>query len=56
VRLFGVVAFIIGIASLACLAIRRGQKIPTSWPDTVMMFVGIAASITGLAVFFMRFN
>jgi uncharacterized membrane protein HdeD (DUF308 family) len=56
VRLFGVAAFIVGILSLAVLAVRRGQKIPTTWPDTVMMFVGIAASITGIAVIFMRFN
>jgi uncharacterized membrane protein HdeD (DUF308 family) len=56
VRLFGVASFFIGILSLAYLVVRRGQKLPTTWPDFVMMFLGVAASITGLAVFFMRFN
>ena len=56
VRLFGVASFIVGILSLAALAVRRGQNIPTTWPDFVMMFVGIAGAIMGLAIIFMRFN
>lgn len=56
VRLFGVVSFIVGILGLAVLAVRRGQNIPTIWTDFVMMFVGIAGAIMGLAIIFMRFN
>ncbi len=55
-RIFGVTAFILGVLSLGILAMRRSQKIPTSWPDHVMMFVGIAGAIMGLAVIFLRFN
>lgn len=56
VRLFGVSAFFLGVLALAFLAIRRGQNIPTRWPDYVMMFVGLAGAIMGLAVVFLRFN
>jgi len=56
VRLFGVTAFILGVAALGFLAIRRGQNLPTTWPDYVMMFVGIAGAIMGLAVVFLRFD
>jgi len=56
VRLFGVGAFLLGVLALGMLAVRRGQNIPSAWPDYVMMFVGIAGAITGLAVFFLRFN
>ena len=56
VRLFGVASFIVGILGLAALAVRRGQNIPATWPDFVMMFVGIAGAIMGLAIIFMRFN
>jgi len=55
VRLFGVSAFILGVAALGFLAVRRGQNIPTSSLDYVMMFVGIAGAIMGLAVVFLRF-
>jgi len=56
VRTFGVCAFILGVAALGFLAIRRGQNIPTAGMDHAMMFVGIAGAITGLAVIFLRFN
>ncbi len=55
-RIFGVSAFILGVLSLGILALRRGQKIPVSWPDHLMMFIGIAGAIMGLAVVFLRFN
>lgn len=55
-RIFGVSAFILGVVALGFLAIRRGQNIPTTWPDYVMMFVGVAGAIMGLAVVFLRFN
>ena len=56
VKSFGVASFILGVAALAFLAIRRGENIPTTWPDYVMMFIGIAGAIMGLAVVFLRFN
>jgi len=56
VGLFGVASFILGVLALGFLAIRRGENIPTTWPDYVMMFVGIAGAIMGLAVVFLRFN
>lgn len=55
-RIFGVTAFILGVLSLGILAMRRSQKIPTSWSDHVMMFVGIAGAIMGLVVVFLCFN
>lgn len=54
--IFGVSAFILGVLSLGIMAIRCSQNIPAAWPDHVMMFVGIAGAITGLAVIFLRFN
>jgi hypothetical protein len=56
VRIFGVVSFFVGVVALGVLAIRRGQNLPTKWPDYVMMFLGVAGAITGLAVVFLRFN
>ncbi len=56
VKIFGVSAFIVGVLALGILAVRRGQRCPTSWPDYVMMFVGIAGAIMGLAVVFLRFD
>lgn len=55
-RVFGVASFIVGILGLAVLAVRRGRNVPPTWPDFVMMFVGIAGAIMGLAIIFMRFN
>jgi hypothetical protein len=53
---FGVTSFFLGVLSLAMLAIRRGRNLPYSKPDYVMMFVGIAGSIMGIAVIFLRFT
>ncbi len=47
--------FVIGAASLATLIIRRGHNQPPTTPDHIMLFLGIAGSITGLAVIFLRF-
>ncbi len=55
-RLFGVGAFFLGVVALAFLAIRRGEHRPTTWPDYVMMFIGLAGAIMGIAVIFLRFN
>ncbi len=55
-RLFGVSAFILGVVALGFLAIRRGQNSPLNSFDYVMMFVGIAGAIMGLAVVFLRFS
>ena len=49
-------AFILGVVALGFLAIRRGQKTPVNGFDYVMMFVGVAGAIMGLAVVFLRFN
>lgn len=56
VRVFGVGSFVLGVVALGYLAVRRGRKAPTKWSDHVALFIGIAGSITGLAVIFMRFN
>jgi len=55
VRIFGVGCFILGVAALGFLAVRRGQKIPMNGLDYTMMFLGLAGAITGLAVVFLRF-
>jgi hypothetical protein len=55
VRVFGVTMFVMGALSLAMLIIRRGRNLPPTTPDHIMLFVGIAGSITGLAVVFLRF-
>ncbi len=54
-RVFGVSMFVMGAAALAMLVVRRGRNLPQTAPDHVMMFVGIAGTITGLAVIFLRF-
>ncbi len=55
-RLFGVSSFVLGMIALGYLAVRRGQNAPVTLFDSVVMFVGIAGTITGLAVVFLRFN
>ena len=47
--------FVMGAMSLALLIIRRGRNRPPTTPDHIMLFLGIAGSITGLAVIFLRF-
>lgn len=53
---FGVTAFIVGVFALGVLAVRRSQNKPSTMLDAVMIFVGIAGAITGLAVVFLRFK
>jgi hypothetical protein len=55
VRVFGVSVFVIGAISLALLIIRRGSNVRPSTPDHIMLFLGIAGTIMGLAVIFLRF-
>ena len=55
-KIFGVASFFVGVVGLAFTAVRRGQNVPATWADHVMMFVGIAGAIMGLAIVFMRFN
>ena len=54
-RVFGVSAFVIGAIALAILVIRRGRNLPPTAPDHIMLFLGIAGTIMGLAVIFLRF-
>lgn len=54
-RVFGVSVFVMGAVSLAMLIIRRGRNLPPGASDHVMLFLGIAGTITGLAVIFLRF-
>jgi nitrate reductase gamma subunit len=56
ISVFGVAAFVAGIAALFGLVIRRNTKQPMAWPDYALMFVGLAGAITGLAVMFLRFK
>jgi hypothetical protein len=50
---FGVICFVVGVAALALLAIRRGRNLPVGGSDYLMAFVGLATVIAGLALFFM---
>ena len=54
-KVFGVTIFVMGAVSLAALIIRRNSNLPPTTPDHVMLFVGIAGTIAGLAIIFMRF-
>lgn len=51
-KTLGVFCFVVGVAALALLAIRRGREVPLRWPDYMMMFIGLASAIAGLALFF----
>ena len=53
-RLFGIVCFIVGVAALSALVIRRGRSTPLRWPDYLMIFVGLAGALGGLAIIFVR--
>ncbi len=48
----GVICFVVGVAALALLAIRRGRNVPMGVADYLMAFVGLASVIAGLALFF----
>ena len=56
ISVYGVAAFIVGVAALFGLVIRRNGNKPMAAPDYAMMFVGLAGAITGLAIIFLRFN
>ncbi|MHB1204779.1 MAG: hypothetical protein ACYCZX_04365 [Rhodospirillaceae bacterium] len=53
---FGVSVFVIGAVSLALLIIRRNRNLPPTTPDHIMLFIGIAGTITGLVVILLRFS
>jgi hypothetical protein len=56
VGVFGVSVFVIGAVALALLIIRRGRNQPPTAPDHIMLFLGIAGTITGLVVILLRFS
>ena len=53
-KVLGVVCFVVGVAALATLVIRRGRDTPTQWPDYILMFIGPAGAIAGIALIFQR--
>lgn len=53
---FGVLSFIVGVVALAVLVIRRGRSLPQTSLDHLLVFVGTAGVIAGIAVIFMRFT
>ncbi len=55
VKLFAVICFFTGVMALAGLVVRRGRELPTSTPDYVLVFVGLAGLMTGLILLFNRF-
>ena len=48
----GVLCFVVGAAALGMLAVRRGNAAPVSSSDSMLMFVGLAGMLAGLALFF----
>ena len=52
----GVICFVVGVSALALLAVRRGRERPLDWSDYVLMFLGLASVISGLALFFTYSN
>ena len=53
-KAFGVFCFVVGVASLGALAIRRGNGKPLTVADYLMMFLGLAGAIGGLAAVFVK--
>jgi hypothetical protein len=51
-KTLGVMSFVVGVAALGMLAVRRGNEAPLRSGDYVLMFIGLASAITGLALFF----
>ena len=49
---YGVICFVVGVASLGVLAIRRGNGKAMGWFDYGLIFLGLASIIAGLALFF----
>jgi hypothetical protein len=56
VAVFGVLSFIVGVVALAVLVIRRGRGLPQQSIDHILVFLGTAGVIVGIAVIFMRFT
>lgn len=54
-KLFAVACLFIGVVSLAILTVRRGRKLPNSWPDYALAFLGLAGVVTGVILLFNRF-
>lgn len=54
--IFGVASFFAGVLALAFLVIRRSSRAPQTWMDHTALFVGIAGTILGLAIVFLRFS
>ncbi len=52
---FGVTCFIIGVAALAALVVRRGRNLPQRGLDHLLVFLGTSGVIVGIGAVFMRF-
>ena len=50
----GVFCFVVGVAALGALAVRRGNGAPLTAADYLMMFLGLAGAIGGLAAVFVK--
>ncbi len=53
-KTIGVFCFVLGVASLGTLAIRRGNAKPLNGADYLLMFLGLAGAIGGLAALFVK--
>jgi hypothetical protein len=51
-KALGVLSFVVGVAALGMLAVRRGNNAPMASPDYMLMFIGLAGAIAGLMLFF----
>ena len=54
-KTFAVACFFVGVVSLAVLTVRRGRKLPSTWPDYGLAFIGLAGVVTGVILLFNRF-
>ncbi|MDX2222255.1 MAG: hypothetical protein SFV21_05875 [Rhodospirillaceae bacterium] len=54
-KVFAVACFFFGVVALGILTVRRGRRVPPSWPDYALGFVGLAGSIAGVILLFNRF-
>jgi len=48
----GVLGFVLGVAALALLVLRRGNATPATASDSIIMFIGLASAIAGFGLFF----
>jgi hypothetical protein len=51
-KVYGVFSFVVGVAALSTLVVRRGRGVAMGWTDYAMMFIGLAGAIGGLAAIF----